>query len=143
MRTEDMDVVIRGGGGAESVAIALVGKYTDLSDAYLSVLKALQHAAMHLRLPLRIVWIESTELEQSNQEVLIESTEIFWLCPFLQHYRSHLTVSQVWKKLKACQGILVPGGFGDRGIEGVFIVPKLPQQESWRKERNETTRRKM
>ena len=49
----------------EEVNIAMVGKYTDLSDAYLSVIKSLQHAAMAVNRKLNIDWIEASHLEDS------------------------------------------------------------------------------
>ena len=81
----------------EEVHIAMVGKYTDLSDAYLSVIKSLQHAAMAVDRKLVIDWIEASHLEDGW-----ESEE-------------HNTA---WKALREADGVLVPGGFGDRGVEG-------------------------
>ncbi len=72
------------------VKIALVGKYVELHDAYMSVREALNHAALSLGLDLDLVWINSTELEKRDD----------------------------FKVLKDCDGIIVPGGFGSRGVEG-------------------------
>ena len=83
------------------VHIAMVGKYTDLSDAYLSVIKSLQHAAMAVDRKLVIDWIEASHLEEG------------W--PSEEH-------DVAWKVLRAADGILVPGGFGDRGIEGKILA---------------------
>jgi CTP synthase len=80
-----------------AVRIALVGKYTGLADAYLSVIKSLQHAALHAKRRLIIDWIVASDLE-TNAEATAHK--------------------EAWDKLKAANGILVPGGFGDRGIEG-------------------------
>lgn len=78
------------------VAIGLVGKYTQLHDAYLSVTEALRHAAaMHGR-RLRVRWINSEELERALP------TDPF----------------AVEKALDGVRGVIVPGGFGSRGIEG-------------------------
>jgi len=74
----------------EVLSIALVGKYVKLQDAYLSVREALTHAALHHDRDVEIVWIESEDLEQNGGEAL----------------------------LRTANGILVPGGFGYRGIEG-------------------------
>lgn len=74
------------------VPIALVGKYTHLEDAYLSVLEAIKAAAVHEGRKAEIVWIDSEKLEQKDAET--------------------------WKELKKCKGIVVPGGFGIRGVEG-------------------------
>eukprot|EP01118_Nematostelium_gracile_P004856 TRINITY_DN1578_c0_g1_i2.p1 TRINITY_DN1578_c0_g1~~TRINITY_DN1578_c0_g1_i2.p1 ORF type:complete len:615 (-),score=171.56 TRINITY_DN1578_c0_g1_i2:965-2740(-) len=80
--------------------IAVVGKYTHLSDAYLSLTKAITHAALKTELKVIVVWIEATHLEDSVKT-------------------SDPTAStQAWEALLSADGILVPGGFGDRGIEG-------------------------
>ena len=84
----------------EEVNIAMVGKYTDLSDAYLSVIKSLQHAAMAVNRKLNIDWIEASHLEDSWKE------------------NNSKEFDNSWKLLKEADGVLVPGGFGDRGIEG-------------------------
>ncbi len=81
----------------EEVHIAMVGKYTGLSDSYLSVIKALQHSAYAVDRRLVIDWIESTDLDPHDV------TE--------KH-------DEAWGLLKAADGILVPGGFGNRGVEG-------------------------
>ncbi|MGB0313658.1 MAG: glutamine hydrolyzing CTP synthase [Poseidonia sp.] len=81
----------------EEVHIAMVGKYTDLSDAYLSVIKSLQHAAMAVDRKLVIDWIEASHLEDGWDED--------------EH-------TAAWKALRDADGVLVPGGFGDRGVEG-------------------------
>ena len=81
----------------EEVHIAMVGKYTDLSDAYLSVIKSLQHAAMAVDRKLVIDWIEASHLEPQWDKDESDAA---------------------WATLKKTDGILVPGGFGDRGIEG-------------------------
>jgi CTP synthase len=74
----------------EPMSIALVGKYMRLQDAYLSVKEALRHAALYHDRDVEIVWIESEELEENGGEAL----------------------------LRTANGIVVPGGFGYRGIEG-------------------------
>ena len=81
----------------DEVHIAMVGKYTDLSDAYLSVIKSLQHAAMAVDRKLVIDWIEASHLEPQWDKD---------------------EGNAAWAALKNTDGILVPGGFGDRGIEG-------------------------
>lgn len=88
----------------EEVSIAMVGKYTELSDAYLSVIKSLQHAAMEVNRKLKINWIEASHLEDSWKN---KSNEEF---------------ENSWNMLKSSDGILVPGGFGDRGIEGKILA---------------------
>ena len=71
------------------VKIALVGKYVSLHDAYLSVAEALFHAGLHLGVQVNIKWIDSEDIEANG-------------CA----------------QLEDAAGIIVPGGFGDRGIEG-------------------------
>jgi len=80
------------------VPIALVGKYTHLEDAYLSVLEALKSAAVHQGRKAEIVWIDSEKLELKDTEV--------------------------WAELERCKGIVVPGGFGIRGIEGKIAAAR-------------------
>ncbi|HEX7394263.1 MAG TPA: CTP synthase [Anaerolineaceae bacterium] len=72
------------------VKVALVGKYVELHDAYISVREALKHAALQLGVELDLKWIHSAELEKGRG----------------------------WETLKSADGIVVPGGFGSRGIEG-------------------------
>ena len=79
-------------GAHKKVKIALVGKYVALHDAYLSVEEALFHAASSLDAVCEIDWIDS----------------------------EHLTPINVELKLKGADGIIVPGGFGNRGIEGMI-----------------------
>jgi len=75
----------------EPVNIALVGKYVELKDAYFSVREALHHAALHHNRDLDLYWVRSEDLEQNGTDAL----------------------------LRSAQGIVVPGGFGIRGIEGM------------------------
>ncbi|TCT26365.1 CTP synthase [Melghiribacillus thermohalophilus] len=75
---------------SEKVTIALVGKYVELQDAYLSVVEALNHAGYTFDSEVNIKWINS----------------------------EHVTSENVEEYLRDADGILVPGGFGDRGIEG-------------------------
>ena len=89
----------------EEVNIAMVGKYTDLSDAYLSVIKSLQHAALAVERKLNIDWIEASDLEDSNN-------------------------NEAWDLLRHANGILVPGGFGDRGIEGKILAAQYARENN-------------
>ncbi len=72
------------------VKVALVGKYVELHDAYISVREALKHAALYLGVELDLKWLHSVELEKGRG----------------------------WDVLNSVAGIVVPGGFGSRGIEG-------------------------
>jgi CTP synthase len=78
------------------VSIALVGKYVELHDAYISVREALKHAALFLGLELDLKWVHSTDLEKGKNLDTLEKVS----------------------------GIIVPGGFGSRGIEGKIIAIK-------------------
>lgn len=78
------------------VTIALVGKYIELQDAYLSVKEALMHAARSNKVRLTIKWVHAEKITDHNVDDI----------------------------LKDCNGILVPGGFGARGIEGKIIAAR-------------------
>ncbi|KAG1658793.1 hypothetical protein FOA52_011735 [Chlamydomonas sp. UWO 241] len=82
---------------SDPVTIAMVGKYTGLSDAYLSVIKSLQHACMESRLQLKLEWVEASSLEEGAEKSEHEAA---------------------WAKVRGAAGVLVPGGFGSRGVEG-------------------------
>ncbi len=88
--TQWQNLVERMQTSTQEVKIALVGKYTQLGDAYLSVVEALKHGAIATGAKLEIVWVNSEDLE------------------------SHAAA----KYLADVQGIVVPGGFGIRGVEG-------------------------
>ncbi|XP_060197486.1 uncharacterized protein LOC132626588 isoform X1 [Lycium barbarum] len=94
----------------EPVRVAMVGKYTGLSDAYLSVLKALVHACVACHRKLCIDWIAASDLEDETSR---ENPE---------NYRS------AWKLLKGANAILVPGGFGDRGVEGKILAARYARE---------------
>lgn len=94
----------------ETVTIALVGKYTHLQDSYISVVKALEHAAMRCNKNLDLQWIESTDLE-------IEAST-----------KDKIKYHKSWGTLCAADGILVPGGFGTRGTEGMMLAAKWARE---------------
>lgn len=85
-----------------TVTIALVGKYTDLHDSYLSVSKALEHAAMHCKKTLDLLWIDSSKLEDAAQE------------------SSPAEYYKAWHAVSTADAVLVPGGFGGRGTNGMM-----------------------
>lgn len=89
------------------IRIALVGKYTELSDAYLSIIKALTHASMLVEHKVVIDWIKASEVEERFKTINPQRYE------------------ECWNVLKQANGILVPGGFGDRGIEGKIAVARF------------------
>jgi len=72
------------------VRVALVGKYVELHDAYMSVREAIVHAALHLGVEVEIGWVHSSDLEKGKE----------------------------WTMVREAHGVLVPGGFGSRGTEG-------------------------
>ncbi|CAN8018104.1 unnamed protein product [Ixodes persulcatus] len=82
------------------VTIALVGKYTQLEDAYSSVIKALQHSALACNHKLKIKYIDAEELEPEMKR------------------DDPVKFHAAWQNLCRSDGILVPGGFGSRGVEG-------------------------
>ena len=86
----------------ESVTIAIVGKYTDLHDSYISVYKALEHASLAYKRKMVIKWIDASELEQETRQT------------------NAIKYHESWKSLCSADGVLVPGGFGSRGIEGMI-----------------------
>ncbi|MFL7891309.1 MAG: CTP synthase [Anaerolineales bacterium] len=82
------------------VTIALVGKYIELQDAYMSVREALLHSALALGLEVQINWVHSAELEKGRG----------------------------WELVRNADGILVPGGFGGRGIEGKIQAARFARE---------------
>ncbi|CAI5700524.1 unnamed protein product [Peronospora effusa] len=90
--------------------IALVGKYTGLQDSYLSVIKALKHATMKCNHDLEIEWIEASDLEVELRE------------------SNPIAYENAWNKLRSVDGIVVPGGFGDRGVDGKVLTAKYARE---------------
>jgi CTP synthase len=82
------------------VRIALVGKYVELRDAYMSVREAIRHAALEVGVEAEILWLHSAELEKGRG----------------------------WDELKSSDGIIVPGGFGSRGIEGKIAAARFARE---------------
>ncbi|MED6132752.1 hypothetical protein PIB30_021724 [Stylosanthes scabra] len=96
----------------ETVRIAMVGKYTGLSDAYLSVLKALLHAAVARNRKLVVDWVPAGDLEDVTSK---EDPEAY---------------KAAWTLLKGAHGVLVPGGFGDRGVQGKILAAKYARENN-------------
>lgn len=84
----------------EPVVIGLVGKYVELQDAYYSVREALCHAALAHNREIRLEWLDSEEIESGEDD-----------------------------KLRQVQGIIVPGGFGYRGIEGMIKATNFAREK--------------
>ena len=83
-----------------TITIGMVGKYIGLRDAYISVKEALQHAALHHGLDVHIDWMDAEDLERGRQ----------------------------MERLEQVDGIVVPGGFGYRGIEGKIIAARYARE---------------
>lgn len=86
----------------KEVHIALVGKYVKLHDAYLSVAEAMSHAGYELKTFVKIHWIDSETITKDNVEEVFEGI----------------------------QGIILPGGFGNRGVEGMIIAAKYARENN-------------
>ncbi|KAK4458524.1 CTP synthase N-terminus-domain-containing protein [Cladorrhinum samala] len=94
----------------EPLDIALVGKYTNLDDAYLSVRKSLEHSAMRCKRKLNLISVDSEHLEATTKA------------------KDPTKYHNAWKAVCESQGILVPGGFGSRGVEGMIEVTKSARE---------------
>src|SRR4029453_8863986 len=90
----------RAGDARETVRIALVGKYVQLEDAYLSVVEALKHAGIHNGARIDGFWGDSEPLDDEEGRALLQQDD----------------------------GILIPGGFGVRGIEGKINAARVARE---------------
>ncbi|MBI5072618.1 CTP synthase [Candidatus Woesearchaeota archaeon] len=88
----------------KEVTIGITGKYTLIRDAYASVIHALQHAGMHHGVDVKIKWIETTAIEEGK--------------------------TTVERELGDVDGIVVPGGFGKRGVEGKIMCLKYVREKN-------------
>ena len=103
----------------KSCTIALVGKYISIRDAYKSIHEALQHAGMANDCKVKVVPIEAEEFEKCCNELGRETRDMRRV--------SRLT-PQIQSSLKNIDGILVPGGFGSRGVEGKISAIKYARE---------------
>ncbi|WFC98491.1 CTP synthase (glutamine hydrolyzing) [Malassezia yamatoensis] len=95
----------------DRVEIVLVGKYTSLQDSYISVVKALEHASLRCQRKLVLKWVESSDLEpQAELDRPVE-------------------YHQAWQHLCSAKGIIVPGGFGKRGTEGMITAARWAREK--------------
>ena len=92
----------------KTVQICLIGKYNGLQDSYLSIIKALRHAAIAAEHKLDLQWVEASDLEANQDTMSGES----------------------WEKVKNCQGVIVPGGFGNRGFDGKVLAAKYCRENN-------------
>ncbi|KAJ6263265.1 hypothetical protein Dda_1826 [Drechslerella dactyloides] len=88
----------------DEVKVTLVGKYTSLHDSYLSVTKSLEHSAMHCGRRLVLEWVDSSDLEQETAK------------------SNPASYHKAWAMVCTANGIIVPGGFGTRGTEGMIAA---------------------
>jgi CTP synthase len=95
------EMVRRAEGVREKIRIALVGKYVKLADAYLSVVEALRHAGFHHGARIEVFWVDSESLDDAEASRLLDEAD----------------------------GILIPGGFGVRGIEGKINASRVAREE--------------
>jgi CTP synthase len=84
------------------VSIALVGKYVELQDAYISVREGLKHAALVAGVEVEIRWVHSADLEKDKS----------------------------WDLVSSADGIVVPGGFGSRGTEGKIMAARFARENN-------------
>ncbi len=98
-------IEIGNGNGKRKVKIIVVGKYVKLHDAYVSVKEALHHASIANGVHPEIEWLDSEELEG-------------------------IDAAEIAKRLAGSHGILVPGGFGNRGIEGMISAIKYARERN-------------
>jgi CTP synthase len=93
-------MVRRAKGARETVRIALVGKYVKLADAYLSVIEALRHAGFHHGAKIDVFWVDAESIGREESARLLESAD----------------------------GVLIPGGFGVRGVEGKVEAARVARE---------------
>ena len=98
--TEWQELVSRAKVPKEALTVAVVGKYVDLPDSYLSVREALRHAGLFYDREVDVAWIPSEEVERQGADVFLSN---------------------------AC-GIVVPGGFGPRGVEGMLLAAQYARE---------------
>ncbi|CAM9824173.1 unnamed protein product [Chrysoparadoxa australica] len=94
----------------EPVRIAIVGKYTGLQDSYLSVIKALKHSSIEASRDLVLEWVDASHLEP---EAEAQCPEDFMAA---------------WAMVKEVDGLVIPGGFGNRGVEGKIMCAKWARE---------------
>lgn len=88
----------------KEIIIGIVGKYTNVHDSYLSILKSLEHAAPYFDAKIKVKWVEATDIEDGK--ISVEDA------------------------LRDVHGVIVPGGFGKRGIEGKVVAIKYVRENN-------------
>lgn len=87
----------------KEIKIAIVGKYVDLSDSYISIKHAVEHASANLNVKAKIEWIDAKKLEEDKNKI---------------------------KELKNYDGIIIPGGFGATGAEGKMLAIRFARENN-------------
>ncbi|MCL1881803.1 MAG: CTP synthase [Oscillospiraceae bacterium] len=100
--SEWKQVVEKSNARTKLVTIAIVGKYTKLRDAYLSVIESLNHAGIEIGVNTEIRWIDSVSVNDKNVNDLLEGID----------------------------GMIIPGGFGDRGVEGMLSTCRYARENN-------------
>ncbi|KDN37028.1 CTP synthase [Tilletiaria anomala UBC 951] len=95
----------------DKVEIVLVGKYTSLQDSYMSVVKSLEHAALRCSRKLVLKWVDSSDLEPHTEK------------------DNPVRYHEAWHSLCSAKGIIVPGGFGQRGTEGMISAARWAREK--------------
>ncbi len=90
------DYITKLRGAEHPLTIGIIGKYTSVRDSYASIIQALEHAGTHLGAKVRLEWVDSSDLSESN----------------------------VAERLEGIHGVIVPGGFGFRGVDGKIACVK-------------------
>ncbi|KAI0482487.1 CTP synthase N-terminus-domain-containing protein [Xylariaceae sp. FL0804] len=95
----------------DTVNIALVGKYVNFHDSYLSVIKSLEHSAMRCHRKLNLIWVDAEHLEEDTRR------------------KDSAKFHKAWHEVCTASGVLVPGGFGQRGTEGMIAAAKWAREQ--------------
>jgi len=110
----------------KEVKIAVVGKYFGtgnftLADSYISVIEAIKHAAWHNGARPKLEWIDSEEFELNDKKIDLR--------PDLR-LRAQAEEFRLMERLKDFDGLLVPGGFGSRGVEGIIKAIQFARENN-------------
>lgn len=90
--------------GKHKIQVTMVGKYTEHGDAYISIIEALKAAAAANNAKLKVEWADAEKLEEKDRKE--------------------------WSKLRGAQGIIIPGGFGNRGTEGKIAAARFAREQN-------------
>jgi len=95
------DYIARFRGAEHALAIGIIGKYTTVRDSYASIIQAIEHAGAHLGAKVRLEWVDSSDLDDAN----------------------------VAERVKNLHGMIVPGGFGFRGVDGKIAAVRYAREQ--------------